>query len=100
VPNYGPIFSARVLATSGAQQEAVMEKAKPAYYDLKTVATLREAVEEAWLSLPLQKRAVTSRALLAEPVLKLAAQGERDLYRLRDYALMAVTSSRSTNAAA
>lgn len=73
-----------------------MDNKHPVYFDLETVATLREAVEEAWLSLPLQQRAVTSRTLLAEPILKLAAKGERDPHRLRNYALTAVASSHST----
>ena len=61
---------------------------KPAYFDLKTVALLREILEDAWASLPPTRRATTSRSLLAERILKTAARGERDRERLLDAALM------------
>ena len=77
-----------------------MDEKKPAYFDLKTVATLREALEDAWFCLPPEKRATTSRTLLAEPMLKLAAQGERDPDRLREYALTAIAGSYQADAAA
>jgi hypothetical protein len=77
-----------------------MDEKKPAYFDLKTVATLREALEDAWFCLSPEQRATMSRTLLAEPILKLAAQGERDRDRLREYALTAVAGSCQTDAAA
>jgi hypothetical protein len=68
--------------------EEFMDPGKPAYFDLETVALLREAVEGAWASLRPGQRETMSRGLLAERILKSAARGERDPLRLRDAALM------------
>jgi hypothetical protein len=69
-----------------------MDDATPVYLDLKTVALLREILDEAWTSLRPAQRAATSRTLLAENLLKVAAKGERDPERLLDAALTAVAS--------
>jgi hypothetical protein len=61
---------------------------KPVYFDLETVFFLRETLEDAWASLPPAQRATMSRSLLAERILKTAAQGERDRERLLNAALM------------
>jgi len=61
---------------------------KPAYFDLGTVALLRETLDDAWASLRPEQRAGMSRTLLAERILKSAALGERDRERLLDAALM------------
>ena len=66
-----------------------MNSETPVFFDLKTVALLGEALDDAWDCLPAGQRATTSRTLLAAPILKLAAQGERDPERLREAALMA-----------
>jgi hypothetical protein len=66
----------------------LMDAKKPAYFDLETVALLKEIVEDAWASLRPWQRATMSRSLLAERILKVAAQGERDRERLLDAALM------------
>jgi hypothetical protein len=65
-----------------------VEREEPAYFDLKTVALLREILEDAWASLPPTQRATTSRSMLAERILTTAARGERDRERLLDAALM------------
>jgi hypothetical protein len=65
-----------------------VEPREPAYFDLKTVSLLREILEDAWASLPPTRRMTVSRSLLAERILKSAAQGERDRERLLDAALM------------
>jgi hypothetical protein len=44
------------------------------------------------MGLPAEQRAMTSRTLLAQPILKLAAQGERDPERLLEAALMAAAA--------
>jgi hypothetical protein len=62
------------------------------FFDLKTVALLRETLDDAWACLPAEQRAMTSRPLLAQPILKLAAQGERDPERLLEAALMAAAA--------
>jgi hypothetical protein len=61
---------------------------KPAYFDLETIALLRETLEDAWASLRPEQRASTFKTTLAERILKSAAQGERDRDRLLDAALM------------
>jgi hypothetical protein len=67
-----------------------MDSKDPVYFDLDTVALLRDTLDDAWACLPAQKRATTSRTILAEGILKSAAKGERDPERLREAALMAV----------
>jgi len=60
---------------------------EPVYFDLDTVALLRDALDDAWASLRPDQRATVSRTLLAEGILKSAARGERDPERLRNAAL-------------
>jgi hypothetical protein len=60
-----------------------MDQGTPAYF---TVALLREILENAWASLRPRRRETMSRSLLAQRVLKSAAQGERDRKRLLDAA--------------
>jgi hypothetical protein len=57
------------------------------YFDPETVALLRTTLDRAWVSLPPSRQAVTSRSILAERILKAAAQGERDPERLHALAL-------------
>ena len=59
----------------------------PAYFDLETVALLREVLDDAWASLRPDQRATKLKTTLAERVLAAAAQGERDRERLLDAAL-------------
>ena len=66
-----------------------MDSKKPAYFDLETVALLRETRDDAWACLRPQERATMSRTQLAEAILALAAEGERNPDRLLDAALMA-----------
>ena len=77
-----------------------MDTKKPAYFDLETVALLRETLDDAWACLRPQERATTSRTQLAEGILALAAEGERNPDRLLDAALMAVGTSSKARAAA
>jgi hypothetical protein len=65
---------------------------KPVNFDLKTVALLREVLDHAWTCLPPKQQATTSRTLLAEGILKSAAEGERDPERLRDAAFTALNT--------
>jgi hypothetical protein len=62
------------------------------YFDLKTVALLKESFDDAWACVPMEQRATTSRTLLAEGILRSAAKGERDPERLIDAALVAVAA--------
>jgi hypothetical protein len=48
------------------------------YFDPETVALLRTTLDRAWDSLPPGQRAVTSRSILAERILRVAGRGERD----------------------
>jgi len=68
-------------------REAIMSQSGPAYFDLQTVALLRKTLDDAWASIRPEQRAAISRSLLAERILKSAAQGERDRVRLLDAAL-------------
>jgi hypothetical protein len=63
-----------------------MDQGTPTYFDLKTVALLREVLEDAWASLRPPQRETMSRSLLAQRILKSAAQDERDRKRLLDAA--------------
>lgn len=65
---------------------------KPAYFDLETIALLRETLEDAWACLRPEQRATTVKTTLAERILKAAAQGERNRDRLLDAALMDFSS--------
>ena len=60
-----------------------MGQGTPAYF---TVALLREILEDAWTLLPPRQPETMSRSLLAQRILKSAAQGERDRKRLLDAA--------------
>ena len=71
--------------------EAIMEGKEAAYFDLQTVALLRETLEDAWACLRPEQRATMSRTLLAERILRSAAQGEREPQRLLDAALDALS---------
>ena len=72
---------------------------QPVHFDLKTIAILRETLDDAWDCLWPDERARTSRTILAESILKLAATGERDTERLLHAALMAVNDEPKTDAA-
>jgi hypothetical protein len=77
-----------------------MSLEKPAYFDLKTVSLMREALDDAWACLRPQERETTSRTVLAEAILALAAQNERNPDRLIDAALAAASNRRKADAAA
>jgi hypothetical protein len=57
------------------------------HFDRETIALLRTTLDRAWDSLPAGRQAVTSRLILAERILKAAAEGERDPDRLRARAI-------------
>ena len=59
------------------------------YFDLDTVALLRETLDDAWASLRPGQQATMQKTALAECMLECAATGERDPARLREAALMA-----------
>ena len=58
-----------------------------ACFDLETVNTLREILDEAWGYLPPEQQATMLKSTLAERILKTAAKGERNRERLLDVAL-------------
>lgn len=60
---------------------------KPVYFDRETVTALKEILDDAWACLPSEKQATLQKTALAERILKLAAEGERDRKRLLDAAL-------------
>jgi hypothetical protein len=57
------------------------------YFDPDTVALLRTTLDHVWAGLPPTRRALTSQSVLAERILRAAAQGERNPDRLRAHAL-------------
>jgi hypothetical protein len=65
---------------------------QPVSFDPETVSLLRETLDDAWGCLRPEQRATTSRTLLAEGILKLAAKGERNPERLRRAALTTITA--------
>ena len=75
-----------------AQQRGDHGRKEPAYFDLETIALLREVLEDAWAALRPEQRATMLKTTLAERILASAAQGERDRERLLDAALMECTS--------
>ena len=60
---------------------------EPVYFDPETVTALREILDDAWACLPPEKQATLQKTALAERILKLAADGERNRRRLLDAAL-------------
>jgi hypothetical protein len=59
-----------------------MSQTKSTYFDLQTVALLREALEDAWSSVRPEEREQMTRSLLAERIVKAASEGERQRERL------------------
>lgn len=64
-----------------------ISETRPTYFDLTTIALLREALEDAWGSLRPSEREMMTRSLLAERILKAAAGGERERECLIEAAL-------------
>ena len=64
-----------------------MTETTAAYFDLDTVALLREVLDDAWACLRPNEQARVTRSLLAERILNAAARGERNRERLIDFAL-------------
>jgi|GEM_PF-883904 len=73
-----------------------MDQAPPVYFDLETVALLREVLEDAWALHRPEQRAKLTRTTLAERILKAAADGERDRDRLLEAALMEFTTQEAS----
>jgi hypothetical protein len=61
-------------------------------FEPETITLMQEALEEAWASIPFNTRAGLSKTLLAEGILRAAAQGERDLAHLRARALAGIAT--------
>lgn len=62
-------------------------------FDPETITLLRAALDHAWLSLSPEQQARTTKSYLAQRILKLAAEGERDPARLRAYASATITTT-------
>jgi hypothetical protein len=72
-----------------------MELKEPVFYDLRTVALLRETLDEAWDSILPEQRAGMLKTTLAKRILKCAADGERDPERLRGAALSELSADKA-----
>ena len=70
-----------------------MQTAEGGAFDPETIELLRNILEETWGSLRPEEQAQSSRSLIAERILKMAATGERDPIRLRTRALTGVVAS-------
>jgi hypothetical protein len=70
-----------------------MQAAEGGAFDPETIELLRNILEETWGSLRPEEQAQSSRSLIAERILKMAATGERDPIRLRTRALTEVVAS-------
>jgi hypothetical protein len=57
-----------------------------ARFDTETIALMKEALDDAWDRLPPKRKATLLKTMLAERILKSAAEGERNRDRLRDAA--------------
>ena len=57
-------------------------------YDPETLLVLRNALDEAWALLPDDRKSESQKSLMAQRILKNAAEGVRDPVRLRAYALI------------
>ena len=77
-----------------------MSQLQPAYFDPETILLMRGVLDDAWAYLRPQERATMSRTQLAEGILALAAEGERNPDRLLDAALMAAGSLSKAQAVA
>jgi len=64
-----------------------MHTNEPVQLDLKAVSIVAEVLDDAWHSLSPEQKAVMSKTVLAERILRSAAKGERDRERLRAAAL-------------
>jgi hypothetical protein len=63
-----------------------MPESTPAFFDPKTIAMLREVLDDAWSLLPAGQTGV-SRSMLAERILGAAKAGERNPAKLRAHAI-------------
>jgi hypothetical protein len=61
-------------------------------FDPETITLLKIVLDEAWANLSPEQQVYTSKAVLAERILMLAAQGERDPLRLLSRAVIGVVS--------
>ena len=68
-----------------------MVSKEPVYFDPGTVNAMKEILDDAWGRIPHAQQATMQKTTLAERLLKLAAQGERDRERLLDAALRDIT---------
>jgi hypothetical protein len=59
-------------------------------FDPKEIVRLKAVLSEVVLSLPKQQRSCEMQASVAEQLLKLAAEGEKDPIRLRERALQSL----------
>jgi hypothetical protein len=64
-----------------------MSLQRGACFSPEEIEILRQALDSAWARMSLKEQSEYNRSGLAEHILKLAADGERDPVRLRDYAL-------------
>jgi hypothetical protein len=74
-------------AVVGAARISNAPAPEGASFDPEAIDLMQAALDDAWASVRPAQRACASRSVLASRVLDLAARGERDLARLRAFAL-------------
>ena len=77
---------------SGFEVEFGFRARKMGAYDPETLELLRKALDEAWSSLPNERRAKMLKSEMAFRILKRASEGERDPIRLRAAAVIGAAS--------
>jgi hypothetical protein len=75
------------------KREAVMSELALNIFDPKEIVRLKAVLNEVVLSLPKQQRSCEMQASVAEQLLKLAADCEKDPIRLKERALLALRNS-------
>jgi hypothetical protein len=88
-------YTWRIIEDKQPQGEAcgddnVMTIQQSGSFDPETIALLRTVLDQAWERLSPEQQSCTSKSDLAERILRLAAQGERNLIRLRALAVLEV----------
>lgn len=67
-----------------------MKETEGGSFDPETISLLEITLVDVWENLTSEQRALTSKAALAERIVKVAVRGERDPARLRASAVMGI----------
>ena len=65
----------------------------PPHHDPDTIGMLRRVLDDAWAALSPQQQTQANKSVMAQKLLKLAADGERDPTRLCDLAVLTIEAA-------